>query len=144
MYCLSSQGSKVVAACMRCDTSGRPLNVVSVCGNALNGLMRPSKRLTALEVSSSVSQQVLVKVSTLKTGCCTPKIRYERSTAPHCLCASLCLEMPGNGLQTPPERSTAPKPTSAHSGLFLDTEIHRDAAEWSTARIASHACSNHF
>ena len=34
-----------------------------------NELMRPSERLTALEMSFSVSQQVLVKVSTLKTGC---------------------------------------------------------------------------
>ena len=74
-----------------------------------NGLMGPSERLTALEVSSSVSQQVLVKVSTLKTGCCMPKIRYERSTARHRLSASLCLEMTLNGLKTPPERSTAPE-----------------------------------
>ena len=34
MYCLSSQGSKVVAARMRCDRSGRPLDIASATCNA--------------------------------------------------------------------------------------------------------------
>ena len=31
MYCSSPQGLKLVAACLRYDTSGRPLDTVSVC-----------------------------------------------------------------------------------------------------------------
>ena len=34
MYCSSPQGLKLVAACLRYDTSGRPLDGISVSGNA--------------------------------------------------------------------------------------------------------------
>ena len=43
-----------------------------------------------------------------------------------------------------PERLTALKASSAHSGAFPDTEMHRDAVEWLTTRIVSQACSNQF
>ena len=43
-----------------------------------------------------------------------------------------------------PERSTTLKPSSAHSGSFLDIETHRDAVERSTACIVSQACSDQF
>ena len=47
-------------------------------------------------------------------------------------------------MSAPPERLTALKPFSAHSGSFLDTETHRDNVERSTARVVSQACSKQF
>ena len=83
---------------------------VSLCLEmTLMGPKRASERSTAQEVHSYVSHQVVVKSSRLKTGCCMPEIRYKRSIAQRHLCASLCLEMPPNGLRTALERSTAPE-----------------------------------
>ena len=92
-----------------CDTiQAVNCSTASLCLEMLpSELKRASERSTALEMHSCVSHQVLFKFSRLETACWMPEIQYEWSTARHCLCASLCLEMPPNGLKAPPERSTA-------------------------------------
>ena len=47
-------------------------------------------------------------------------------------------------MNAPLERSTAPKPSLAHSGSVLDTEMHSDVVERLTARIISQASSKQF
>ena len=97
----------MVAARMRCDTSGRPLDIASATCNAPKWATDTSR---AVDRSRGAFLSVLtctVQVLKAQMWLLQAEMQYERSTARHCLGASLCLEMTQNGLKWASERSTA-------------------------------------